>query len=90
MRQRVGHRRLRPTPAALAPSAPLQGPDIPLGELEKLRQDGSTSGAAMKARARALKAKGTSFKRENKHRPMEVSSKKPVPVFREVFQGGKR
>ncbi|GFW49495.1 ribosomal RNA processing protein 36 homolog [Trichonephila clavipes] len=31
-----------------------------------------------------------SFKRENKNRPREQSSKKPVPVFREVFQVKKR
>lgn len=67
-----------------------QGGDIPLGQLVALRQDGSTSAAAMKARARALKQSKASFKREGRHRPMEMSSKKPVPVFRETLQGGKR
>jgi hypothetical protein len=43
----------------------------------------------MKARAQALRGK-TSFKREGRHRPMELSSKKPVPVFRETLQGAKR
>lgn len=59
-----------------------------------LRQDGSTTPAAMKARARAVqqdKAAGRQrFKREGKHRPVEMSSKRPVPVLRETLQGGKR
>jgi hypothetical protein len=63
---------------------------LPMGQLVALRQDGSTSAEAMKARARALRhAVGAgSFKREGKHRPMEMTSKKPVP--REALQGGKR
>ncbi|EFN58403.1 hypothetical protein CHLNCDRAFT_140335 [Chlorella variabilis] len=64
---------------------------LPLGQLVALRQDGSASADAMKARARALRHQGkASFKREGKHRPVEMSSKKPVPVFRDTLQGGKR
>ncbi|KAI3435530.1 hypothetical protein D9Q98_001596 [Chlorella vulgaris] len=65
---------------------------LPLGQLVQLRQDGSTSTAAMKSRARALRQQGRSgsFKREGKHRPAEMSSKKPVPVFRDAMQAGKR
>lgn len=67
---------------------------LPLGQLVALRQDGSTTPAAMKARARALrqdKAAGRQrFKREGKHRPVEMSSKRPVPVLREALPGGKR
>jgi hypothetical protein len=65
---------------------------LPMGQLVALRQDGSTSAEAMKARARALRHAGGagSFKREGKHRPMEMTSKKPVPVLREALQGGKR
>ena len=43
----------------------------------------------MKARAKALKRSATSFKRDHKHRPSEMTSKKPVPVLRETLQGGK-
>lgn len=64
---------------------------LPLGQLVALRQDGSTTAEAMKARARALRHQGkTNFKREGKHRPVEMSSKKPVPVFRDAMQAGKR
>jgi ribosomal RNA-processing protein 36 len=64
--------------------------DIPLGQLIAIKQDGSTMGPEMRARANKLsKVKQTSFKREHKHRPVEMSSKKPVPVLREAFQGGK-
>lgn len=69
------------------------GDDGPtLGQLVALRQDGSTSAATMKARARAAKqaAQAGSFKRTGKHRPAEMSSKRPVPVLRESLQGGKR
>lgn len=76
---------------------------LPLGQLVELRQDGSTSGAAMKARARevarqarAVKAAGEGgvgsgkADKRGKHMPMEMSSKRPVPVLREALQGGKR
>ena len=67
-----------------------KGQEISLGQLIALKQDGSTAGPANKARKKALRAaaKG-SFKREHKHRPVEMSSKKPVPVLRETLQGGK-
>ena len=78
---------MRPSPTFQLQGGP--GADIPLGELVALRQDGSTTAAAMKARARALKGKER-FKRAGRHRPVEMSSKKPVPVFRETLQGGKR
>lgn len=88
-------------PPAIPAAYPLpQGEDgegeegLPLGQLVALRQDGSTTPAAMKARARALrqdKAAGRQrFKREGKHRPVEMSSKQPVPVLREALPGGKR
>lgn len=62
--------------------------EIPLGQVLAIKQNGSTSGEAMRARARALRQ--ASFKRGNKHTPSEMPSKKPVPVFRETLQGGKR
>ena len=78
----------QPTPG----DHPTQAGDIPFGELQQLRQDGSTTAEAMKARAAALRRSGGArqYKREGKHRPVEAPSKKPVPVFREVFQVGKR
>ena len=87
---------LRVTLAALPLAGRMQQEEdedegLPLGQLVALRQDGSTSADAMKARARALRHQGkASFKREGKHRPVEMSSKKPVPVFRDTLQGGKR
>ena len=82
---------------------------LPLGQLVALRQDGSTTPAAMKARARqaAREAKaakeaaaaggggadgggGGGKHKRGKHRPQEMSSKRPVPVLRETLQGGKR
>ena len=36
------------------------------------------------------RAKASKFKRDNKNRPMEVSSKRPVPRLREVVPGVKR
>ena len=85
----------RPAAAGAEPAPrdhPLQAGEIPFGELQQLRQDGSTTAEAMKARAAALRRSGGAqqFKREGKHRPMEAPSKKPVPVFRDVFQSGKR
>lgn len=68
----------------------MQADDIPLGQLVKLKADGTTSATVLKARARALSKSQKSFKRESKHRPAEMSSKKPVPVLRDVFQTGKK
>lgn len=66
------------------------GQEIPIGQLIALKQDGSTAGPTSKARNRAVKAaaKG-SFKREHKHRPVEMSSKRPVSVLRETLQTGR-
>lgn len=65
---------------------------LPLGQLADLRQDGSTSAAAMKARARALRQHhgSAAFKRSSKHKPVEMSSRRPVPVLRDAMQAGKR
>jgi len=66
--------------------------DIPIGQLVAIKQDGRTTAAAMKSRAQSLKRKGTgaSFKRDHKHRPSEMSSKKPVPILRDTMQAGTR
>jgi hypothetical protein len=68
------------------------GQGLPLGQLAALRHDGSTSAAAMKARARALRQQhgAAPFKRGSKHRPVEMSSRRPVPVLRDAVQAGKR
>jgi hypothetical protein len=59
--------------------------EVPFEVLEALHQDGTgPSGAA--ARAAAVAAKQLVFHRENKNRPQEVSSKRPVSRFREVLQ----
>lgn len=59
--------------------------DVPFEELEALRRDGrGLVGRA--ARVAAAREAGRSFKRENKDRPQEVSSKRPVGRFREVIQ----
>lgn len=59
--------------------------DIPFEVLEKLHQDGKGPTPAA-ARAAAIAAKQKVYHRENKNRPQEVSSKKPVSRFREVIQ----
>eukprot|EP00879_Flechtneria_rotunda_P027420 GHRR01029371.1.p1 GENE.GHRR01029371.1~~GHRR01029371.1.p1 ORF type:complete len:157 (+),score=54.15 GHRR01029371.1:173-643(+) len=59
--------------------------DIPFEVLEKLNQDGKGPTAAA-ARAAAIAAKQQTFHRENKNRPQEVSSKRPISRFREVIQ----
>ena len=80
-----------PLPTCLPPQAADEGDEgLPLGELVRLRQDGSTTAAAMRARALAERHSRRAFKREGKHRPVEMSSKRPVPVLREALQGGKR
>lgn len=68
----------------------LQAADIPLGELVALKQDGSTSAEAMKARAEALRNGKRDLKRKSKHHPSEMPSKKPVKVLRDTMQTGKR
>ncbi|XP_078446290.1 rRNA biogenesis RRP36-like protein [Wolffia australiana] len=58
--------------------------DIPLGELQKVRADGSQSIAQRRL------GQGTRGKRTNKNRPMEISSKAPVKRLREVIQAPKK
>ena len=66
--------------------------DVPFEQLEALRQDGRFSVDALKLQQRGPKDRGKahSFKRDNKNRPMEASSKRPVPRLREVVQAVKR
>lgn len=64
--------------------------NIPLGDIAQFRHDGSTDPAAMRRRAiEAKRAEANFKKRETKHRPVEKSSKRPVPVFRDSFQAAK-
>ncbi|KNA08202.1 hypothetical protein SOVF_164620 [Spinacia oleracea] len=58
--------------------------DVPFGELQKARADGSTLALHRKRESE------NKSKRANKNRPMEVSSKKPVSRFREVIQVPKK
>eukprot|EP00798_Chlamydomonas_sp_ICE-L_P000676 gene676-2107_t len=63
--------------------------DIPFEELERMRSDGSgVVGAA--ARKASIKAREQEFHRLNRHRPSEASSKRPVPRFKQVMEGGKK
>lgn len=67
----------------------MDGPTF--GELEQKRVDGTGNvGAAARKAAelaeRRQRKHAADFKRENRHRPSEVSSKKPVGRFREVIQ----
>lgn len=59
--------------------------DVPLGVLARLKADGAglTGKAARKAAEAALQKQ---YKRENKHRPSELSSKKPVSRLRQVVE----
>lgn len=59
---------------------------MPLGQRAAQLADGSTDRTAMRARARTTLRAGRQ-PRENKHRPSEASSKRPVPVLRESIQG---
>ncbi|GIL67430.1 hypothetical protein Vafri_20819 [Volvox africanus] len=59
--------------------------DVPFEVLDALRRDGrGLVGPA--ARAAAARASTRNFRRENKDRPLEMSSKRPVGRFREVIQ----
>ncbi|RMZ55256.1 hypothetical protein APUTEX25_005534 [Auxenochlorella protothecoides] len=60
--------------------------EVPLGQRAAQLADGSTDRTAMRARARTTLRAGRQ-PRENKHRPSEASSKRPVPVLRESIQG---
>ncbi|XP_004490407.1 uncharacterized protein [Cicer arietinum] len=57
--------------------------DVTFEELQKARSDGAH--AFIKKRGEDNK-----LKRANKNRPMEASSKKPVPAFRDVIQAPKK
>ncbi|GLI66249.1 hypothetical protein VaNZ11_009999 [Volvox africanus] len=59
--------------------------DVPFEVLDALRRDGrGLMGSA--ARAAAARASARTFRRENKDRPQEMTSKRPVGRFREVIQ----
>lgn len=75
--------------------------ELTLGQLAAARQDGSTTPAAMKARARAAKAAAKAIgaageggegggKHRGKHAPAEMSSRRPVPVLRDSVQAPRR
>lgn len=61
-------------------------------QMEALRLNGGLSQQAMKSllHRQKEKEKSRSFKRDNKNRPMEMSSKRPVPRLREVVQAAKK
>lgn len=56
-----------------------------------MKQDGTTSKKALKPLLKRASNASSSrdFKRDNKNRPMEMSSKRPVPRLREVVQVAK-
>jgi ribosomal RNA-processing protein 36 len=65
------------------------------GPARRARQKKSTAGAAdagvaTEAADSKPKRQVTSFKRVHKHRPSEQTSKRPVSVFRDTMQAGKR
>lgn len=70
----------------------LQGNDLTFEQMEAVRRDGGMSHETLKRilQKQKEKDKSRSFKRENKNRPMETSSKRPVPRLREVVQVTKR
>lgn len=57
--------------------------DVPLGELQKARADGSDS-------SRRWRPVHEKFRRANKNRPVEMSTKVPVPRYREVIHAPKK
>lgn len=65
-----------------------EGEEITFEQLEQMRQHGGITKQELQKVVERAKAK--SFKRENKNRPMEMSSKRPVPRLREVVEGTKR
>ncbi len=69
----------------------MQVADVPFEVLEALRQDGTgPSGRAARDAAKAALEQQKDFHRANRHRPSEVSSKKPVSRARDVIQVTKR
>ena len=71
----------------------VQGADIPFEHLVKMQQDGSfVPGAAAKGGKMQAQPKSwttRTFKRENKNRPVEQTSKRPVPRHRQVMDTSK-
>eukprot|EP00898_Chlorokybus_atmophyticus_P003801 jgi/Chlat1/4421/Chrsp29S04547 len=61
--------------------------EVPFEELELLRQDGRTGPSTFQRLASSMRKlpKKEDLKRANKNRPQELSSKRPVPRFREVI-----
>ena len=79
-----------PEPCCLAPPSP-QMSELPFEVIEKLRHDGQgLSGRAACVAAHQAKEQQKGLKRLNRHRPSELSSKRPVPRFREVLQVANR
>lgn len=75
----------------LHPTPTPQLASLPLGERVALRGDGSgPAGQAARAAAAAARERERTFKRANKHRPHEASSKRPVPRLREVIEPAHR
>ena len=74
--------------------------DTPFGERIMDAQNGTLFAPSKRPNVQGTELRGNkrstpsalkkTFSREHKHRPVEASSKKPVPVFREVIQGGRR
>lgn len=63
--------------------------EVPLGELQELRQKlGTKKFDSLLKQAKEERKTERSFKRANKNRPREMSSKQPVSRFREVMVGG--
>mmetsp|Transcript_15116 Transcript_15116/g.36028 ORF Transcript_15116/g.36028 Transcript_15116/m.36028 type:complete len:286 (-) Transcript_15116:27-884(-) len=69
---------------------------IPFEVLERLRETDNSAALAVTTVKATRRGDGNDtslskkFKRENKNRPPEMSSKRPVPRFREVFEAPKR
>jgi ribosomal RNA-processing protein 36 len=65
--------------------------DVPIGELLARKLDGGAAGPRARAQRRpAGAAAAADFRRENKKRPAEMSSKRPVGVVRDALQAGRR
>lgn len=63
--------------------------EVPLGELQELRQKlGTKKFDSLLKQAKEERKTERSFKRANKNRPREMSSKRPVSRFREVVVVG--
>ncbi len=74
-----------------SPFGCLQGPDIPFEQLLQQKQEGGLlpKGSAAQRHSSShsySKVAKRDFKRENKNRPIEQSSKRPVPRHRQVVE----